>query len=135
MFKVGIVGYSGQKFSNERASTLIKKAFEQIPSDDEIAIVSGLTAIGIPNMAYQEADRRGWKTIGIACSKAQDYPCYPCDEAHIVGAEWGDESSLFLDSIDMLIRVGGGKQSFAECETAKAMGLAVYGLELEPEFN
>lgn len=133
MFKVGIVGYSGQKFNTERASTIIKKAFDRILSDDEVAIVSGLTAIGIPNMAYQEADRRGWQTIGIACSKAQDYECYPCDEVHIVGSEWGDESSLFLDSIDLLIRIGGGKQSFAECETAKKMGLEVWTFELEPE--
>ena len=135
MFKVGIVGYSGQKFNTERANTIIKKAFDRILFDDEVAIVSGLTAIGIPNMAYKEADRRGWKTIGIACSKAQDYECHPCDEIHIVGAEWGDESSLFLDSIDLLIRIGGGKQSFAECETAKKMGLEVWAFELEPEFN
>ena len=45
MFKVGIVGYSDQKFNTERASTLIKRAFDRILSDDEVAIVSGLTAI------------------------------------------------------------------------------------------
>jgi len=93
-------------------------------------IVSGLTALGIPLLAYKYAESRGWKTMGIACSKAGDYECYACDRIHIVGDNWGDETSAFLASIDVLIRIGGGKQSLEECRKAQVMGIPVYQEDL-----
>lgn len=87
--------------------------------------------MGIPALAYREAVKKGWKTVGIACEKAKEYDLFDVDEKHIVGKEWGDESESFLDMIDMMIKVGGGKQSKEEAEKAKKMGKLVFEYELE----
>jgi hypothetical protein len=56
---------------------------------------------------------------------------YPVDVPPIiVGDNWGDESKTFLDSIDMLVRVGGGKQSLEECNEAKKQGIKVVEYDL-----
>ncbi len=53
----------------------------------------------------------------------------------MIGDEWGDESEKFLDSIDVLVRIGGGKQSMAEVKKAKEMGIKVIEHELEIKEN
>ena len=78
--------------------------------------MSGLTNLGVPRIAYEEAIKLGLRTVGIACKQAEQYECFPCDEVILVGDNWGDESRAFLASIDVLLRVGGGKQSVAEYE-------------------
>ena len=98
-----------------------------------ICVISGLTSLGIPKLAYEEADRRCWKTVGIACEKAYDYELYPVDEKQIVGKDWGDESETFLSEIDILVCIGGGKQSKSELKTAKDKGIKTYFYELESE--
>lgn len=142
--RVGVVGYSGQKFDTEEANSLLIEAFEELghfsfagirdkslQHFSDACIVSGLTNLGIPALAYKIASDHFLKTMGIACSKAKDYDCYPCDRVHIIGNNWGDESEAFLASIDYLIRIGGGKQSHAECQRAKELGIIVIEKELE----
>lgn len=136
MLKIGLVGYSDKKFDKELASKLtrigILKAINENSDGDpsRIFIVSGLTNIGIPSIGYSFAKDMGWKTVGIACKKAYEYECFPVDEEIIVGENWGDESSTFLDYIDVLVRVGGGKQSLKEEGLAKEKGLPIYSYEL-----
>lgn len=124
--RIGVVGYSPpSKFDIQEANKMIKEAFNAVnilyPNRSK-AVVSGLTYSGIPALAYQEAVQRKWRTVGIACSKASNYKCFPVDEKIIVGNEWGDESPTFLNSIDVLIRIGGGKQSLREAAETKARG-------------
>lgn len=122
MINIGVVGYSDAKFDEGIAKCLLHIAFdiiEQNHPSKKYTVVSGLTDMGIPAIAYRLASKCGWKTVGVACSKANDYDCYDVDEKIIVGDDWGDESDTFLDKIDVLIRVGGGEQSFKECKTAK----------------
>ena len=137
--RIGVVGYSAQAFDKEEANLLLIEALMEIPEvRDEtvwphskiIQIVSGLTQLGIPAIAYSLAKKFSWKTIGIACEKAYKYECFPCDRAHIIGQNWGDESAAFLASIDVLIRIGGGPQSMRECEMAKGLGIPVIVREL-----
>lgn len=137
MLKIGLVGYSDKKFDKDFATRLVNigllTAVNENLKDhrpEEIFIVSGLTNIGIPALGYSFAKAIGWKTVGIACSKASEYDCFPVDERIIVGSEWGDESETFLNYIDALVRVGGGKQSLKEEELAKQKGLPVYAYEL-----
>ena len=116
------------------AQGLIEQAFDWIADlykDRKYAVVSGLTDIGISALAYREASKRGWKTVGVACSKAEQYGCYACDEKHIVGDNWGDESATFLGMLDAFVRVGGGKQSFTETKAAKDKNLTVVEYDLE----
>lgn len=131
---VGIMGYSGQKFDIDRAKQLLCEAFSLIEEkypNRQIAVVSGYTNLGIPALAYAEATKRGWETIGVACSKAKEYEVFPCNKVYIVGENWGDESPVFLDMCKVFVRVGGGGQSLRECAQAKEDGKTVYEYELE----
>jgi len=51
----------------------------------------------------------------------------------LVGEEWGDESDTFLSMLDVMVKVGGGKQSVAEAEKAEANGLSVMKFDLKAE--
>lgn len=133
MFRVGVVGYSKWTFNVNVAEALISTAFKMVEQNhisDEYVLVSGLTNIGIPALAYKQAVKSGWKTVGIACEKAQKFDLFPVNESKIVGKEWGDESETFLGGIDCLIRIGGGIQSLNETKKVKEMGLPVYEFEL-----
>ena len=112
--KIGVIGYSPQKFDESKAKKLILQGMEEMGFQDTDSIVSGLTNIGIPKIAYQLAKEHGLETVGIACKLATDYECYPVDKKIIIGDVWGDESQTFLNYIDVLIKVGGGKQSEQE---------------------
>jgi len=127
VLRLGVIGYSAQEFDVDKAREILKKEFEYFKKiyGDDVVIVSGLTAMGVPLLAYEEAKKNGWKTVGIACKKAYDYERFPVDEEIIVGEEWGDESETFLKSIDMLLKIGGGRQSLKEVQMAKEMGLQV----------
>lgn len=133
MMRIGIVGYSAQLFDRDDAERLLRETINEVchSNQNEITIVSGLTNLGIPAVAYKIAFEEEWKTIGIACDRANDFPCFPCDRVHIIGSNWGDESETFLAAIDVLIRIGGGKQSLAESNRAKAIGIPVFERELE----
>ena len=125
---IGVVGYSAAKFDKQEADKMLKDAFDKIDEkypDKTKIVVSGLTDIGIPSLAYREAVKRKWKTVGIACSKADEDELFPVDKKIIVGNEWGDESPVFLKSIDIMVKIGGGKQSIKECKEFKESGKEV----------
>lgn len=135
--RVGLVGYSKQKFNEHEALACIKQAFDYLEENanhgNQNVLVSGLTDLGIPGIGYREADSRGWKLVGVACEKAKNYCCYPVDKEVFVGHNWGDESERFLDEIDILVRVGGGKQSLAEVAMAHERGIMTLQFDLEAE--
>jgi hypothetical protein len=131
--KIGVTGYSAQKFDENTARSMLREAYDLIQSEyrnRSLVVISGLTDLGIPALAYREAVSRGWRTVGIACSKAAQYPCFNVNERIIVGNEWGQESPTFLDSFDVLIRIGGGGQARRETEEAKRRGKRVLEYEL-----
>ena len=136
--KIGVVGYSAQKFDEEKAKEYIRNAFDRIdktyPRMKKV-IVSGLTYMGIPGLAYEETRRRGWKTVGVAPEEANSprYRKFPVDEEIIVGKKWGDESSAFLTMLDVLVKIGGGKQSKKEAEEFQKTGKPLFEYQLEPE--
>ena len=115
---IGVVGYCPPtKFDEPEAERMINEAYDaiqQVHPDKAKIVVSGLTNVGVPAIAYRAAVQRGWKTKGIACLKSNEFQCFPVDEKVIIGTEWGDESQQFITIIDILIRVGGGKQSLKE---------------------
>jgi len=130
--RIGFVGYSEQKFDIRKAKKLIKKIFDKLLEEygEDLEIVSGLTYSGIPLLVYEEAKRRGLKTIGYASKKALELKQYPVDEKYIIGEDWGDESKYFLENIDKLIRIGGGTQSKKEAFSARKMGICVVEYDL-----
>lgn len=122
--KIGVIGYSMQEFNKKKAIEYIKTAFDFIEkqySDVTKTVISGLTDLGIPALAYREAKRRNWRVEGIAYTKALDYIWYSVSNVTSVGSNWSDESETFLNAINILVRIGGGKQSMREVEMAKKM--------------
>ena len=133
MLRIGVVGYTDTKFDIEEARTTINAAYDALQCDYPglgKVVVSGLTDLGISALAYREAVTRGWKTVGVACSKAFEHELFPVDQRIISGKEWGDESPVFLGSIDVLVRIGGGGQSRSETQAMKALGKPVLEYEL-----
>lgn len=118
MYKIGVVGYSSGDFDKEVARAHIRRFLNLIgkyyANTDDIAVVSGLTNLGIPALAYEEAVAANMRTVGIACARASEYEVFPVDLTVIEGEDWGDESERFIHSIDCLLRVGGGEQSRRE---------------------
>ena len=136
---IGVVGYSGQKFDEAEAREIIEEAFDDIEDEyiekgdyEEITVVSGLTNLGIPKIAYEVADARGYGTMGIAPEEADEYDLYNVDEIIYEGTKFGDESETFIDNIDVFLKVGGGDQSQQELELAEAEDMSVMEFELEP---
>lgn len=131
--RIGVVGYSRECFDRGVAAALVRAALDAAVAgrpDGERVLVAGLTDLGIPALAYREAARRGWRTAGYACARAQALRCYPVDERVVVGERWGDESAAFVAAVDVLVRVGGGPQSRREVAMARAAGLEVFEHEL-----
>lgn len=147
VLRLGVVGYCPPtEFDEQDANELLAKAFKDVladhPGATDIWVVSGLCDVGIPALAYRIAKEKGWKTSGIACRQANakvddgkgglknKFQWFEVDNYKIVGDNWGDESETFLKEIDVLIRVGGGKQSLAEVERFRRSGGRVYEYEL-----
>lgn len=133
-FNLGVVGYCPpSRFDEDEARRMINEGFDQVTiehPDTEINVVSGLTYVGVLGIAYEEARKRGWATTGIACKKAEDHPLFPVDKKQIVGENWGDESETFVNSIDGILRVGGGPQSKREVGMVQEKGGDVIEFEL-----
>jgi 2'-5' RNA ligase len=120
--KVGVVGFSDD--SKIESEEQVKAYFRQgiidlkIPSND-LTIVSGLTNVGVPKLCYEEAKRLKYKTVGITAEEAKNYDLFPCDESYFIGDKFGEESPFFLQYINFLIKIGGGKQSIKEFKDFK----------------
>jgi len=53
--KIGVVGYSDKKFDKKEALELIRKGLDELVGRrKEIVVVSGLTNLGIPAIAYKK---------------------------------------------------------------------------------
>ena len=133
-FNVGIVGYCPPtKFDANEARRMINEAYDQVLvmcGSIPIAAVSGLTNVGVLAIAYEEATKRGWKTIGVACKRAMEHPIFPVDEQLVVGDSWGDESPTFVNMLDAIIRIGYGKQSISETDQVKVRGFRAFEYDL-----
>ena len=133
-WRVGVVGYCPPtKFDENEARRMINEAYDDVVVYSglaPVAIVSGLTNVGVLAIAYEEAVKRGWRTVGIACGRAMEHELFPVDEQLVVGDNWGDESSSFTSILDAMIRIGTGKQSIRETEEVRAQGLPTFEYDL-----
>ncbi|GAA4487187.1 hypothetical protein GCM10023191_014720 [Actinoallomurus oryzae] len=130
--RVGVVGYSGQRFDEDEARRLLRKAYAAVRKDHpdhDLTVISGLTKMGIPKLAYEEAGEH-WLAEAVDSGRAVDFAWSTVDRVRIVGDNWGDESDTFVRGIDVLVRVGGGAQSRAETLAVKRLGKPVYEHEL-----
>lgn len=122
--KIGVVGFSRNQFNQKDADKKLRQFIAQIIDNKDvqhIEIVSGLTNMGVPRLAYLLADELGITTVGFSASQAFRVRAgiYPVKKQIIVGQKFGDESAEFIKYIDVLVRIGGGKQSRHETELFK----------------
>lgn len=134
-FRIGVIGYSSQAFDEDTARRIFLDLFKEIKLKEglNVEVVSGLTWMGIPGLAYEIATAFDWETVGIAPTCVKEFELFPCDRVIYVGDDWGEESDYFLDSIDVLIKIGGGQQSNDEAESALARGIALIDCPLEAQ--
>ncbi len=133
--KIGVVGYCPPTvFDEDKALQLLSEALDEIVADHpdvtHFIIVSGLTNVGVPALAYYAAMDRMWGTVGIAGAQAESYECFPVDERVIVSEEQGNESETFANACSVGVRIGSGEQSHDEMARLKARGCKVYEREL-----
>lgn len=126
---IGFLGYSSGKFDTLKALDILIREFKTFGSDT--VIVSGLTDLGIPGLVYRMANIYNHQTVGIACNKASNYPCYPCDTKILTGDNWGDESPTFIGFCHEFIAIGGGKQTKNEIELIRVASKPIRVYELE----
>lgn len=134
ILRVGFVGNCILKESKtDKVKKLVKNQFDIIEEKynnfDKFILVSGATNMGSLKIAYDEALKRGWEIEGIACELEREYEMYPKlkdENVVLVGKKWGDESYFFEELIDVLVRVGGGKQAFKETKDLKEKHIDVY---------
>lgn len=133
IFRVGICGYSAQKFNEDKARSILLANLIQLKEQygDKLIVVSGMTWQGVPGIGYEVASALDLHTVGIACVKAKSELQFPCDAKYFVGEDWPDASETFIDNIDLLIRIGGGKISHKEAELAKDQGIDTIEYEME----
>ncbi|PLK50647.1 hypothetical protein [Uliginosibacterium sp. TH139] len=122
-FRIGVVGFSRPEFDQTHATQLLLFAVQTCLDRfhtplDQVVMVSGLTNVGMPRIAYLYATEHGIGTVGIAAERALLHPSglWPVDLQIIEGLDFGDESRCFTSYIDCLIRIGGGTQSRREVE-------------------
>ena len=123
--KIGVVGFSRNQFDQQDAAQKLDHTIKQIIANypsRKFEIVSGLTNMGVPKLAYLLADRLGIDTVGFSAKQAFRVHAgiYPVSQQIIVGNRFGDESEEFINYIDVLVRIGGEPQSRHEVELFKA---------------
>lgn len=119
--RIGVVGYSSKRFDEKIARAELRRLLAELVENRElevkaVEVVSGLTNVGIPKIAYEIAVEMGMKTVGISASRALTSASgvFPVAKQIIVGEHYGDESEGFIGYIDVLLRIGGGEQSVKE---------------------
>lgn len=115
-FRIGVVGFSKSTFDQATAATLLAGALDLVLASNPTAayeLVSGLTAQGVPKLAYELAIARGIPTVGFSARQALRVRAgvFAVTKQILVGERFGDESAAFVAYIDALIRIGGGPQS------------------------
>ena len=126
--KVGVMGYSSQNFNKDMAEAYLSSMFTALGKD--IVVVSGLSNIGVPAIAYKLAKENDLLTVGVASKQVEFSECFPVDVRMIVGEKHGDESKAFVDMCSVFIKVGGGEQSENEAKMAREAGKEVFELPL-----
>ena len=141
---IGFVGYSDTKFDKKIAKQIIYDIFQIIErkycTDDnlntKINIITGTTNLGIPAIVYEIANNENikygkWFTlVGVMAKEGYQYELYPCDEIYSYGENFGDESEEFINRLDILYKIGGGKQSIKEFQMANDKGIETYEYSL-----
>jgi hypothetical protein len=127
---VGVVGPS-EGFDEKKASEVLREAYDRVEREFPgvpKSVVSRCYRQGVPQLAYREADLRGWKTVGIMHLGSGE-SLYSVDET-ISACEACEEGDELLKEIDVMVLLCAGPGGRGEAEKALEKGKMVleYGL-------
>jgi len=138
---VGVTGFSGQwapakieadpvlKATVEAATAALTDHLKRLKETygDKLILSSGATMEGVPKIIYDVCEREGISAIGVACSKAFQYPLGKMEYLIIEGEDWGAESPTFLKTSDEILLLGGGgqakREAIAACQEGKKVSV------------
>jgi len=137
-YVIGVIGQSSQSsaFEEEVWNKVSVELNRLGGNKTDVMVMGGLTDTpSAHRAAYHIARMKGWNVGGIACEKASKHKWFPMnqdgDVLKIAGKHWGDEMEEFINSVDVLIRVGGGKQQSEDVEYARSIGKHVVEVDLD----
>jgi len=84
----------------------LKEKYEDVDFDNSIYIVSGLILRGVTKVAYEIADSKHYKKVGIDSKLAKTYDdSFKNFTTVYEGDKFGDEDECFVKNIDILLLV------------------------------
>ena len=132
---VGIVGFArpwlqlglhgqtlAQTVADARASICYELADRQRRYGERLVVASGATNEGVLRLAYEVCAFLNITAMGIAPDQALDFPLGEMQYVLPFGRAFGDESPVFVRTIDELLVLGGGPQSRREVFAAAEAG-------------
>ena len=134
-FFIGVTGFSTDRDIDwSKARKALRKLFTTIKQSDangkQVAISSGATNYGVVAVAYQVCHELNMKCIGVASGKPFVDKTLKLssflDRSWFIGNNWGDESPVFLQTLDVMVALGGGNQATREVASAAKSGKKVY---------
>jgi hypothetical protein len=130
---VGFVGFSrpwlqlglygtmlAQTLADARATICYELVARQQRYGERLVVASGATNVGVGRLAYEVCAFLNIMAMGIAPEQALDFPLGKMDYVLPFGQTFGDESHVFVRTIDELLVLGGGAQSEREVFAAAA---------------
>jgi hypothetical protein len=124
---VGIVGFArpwlqlglngttlARTIADARATICYELAERQRRFGERLVVASGATNEGVLRLAYEVCAFLNITAMGIAPDQALDFPLGKMHYILPFGRAFGDESQVFVRTIDELLVLGGGPQSQRE---------------------
>jgi predicted Rossmann-fold nucleotide-binding protein len=107
----------------------------------EVAILTGGTEGGIPELAATIAKELGFKTIGVYPKKGEKYSLGSdlldlsiCVDSQIGESMWGDEGAVWTGLIDGTVVIGGGAGTLTECAHLQKINESYISKGIIPKF-
>lgn len=122
--RVGFAGNSGRKSDLGRQKAIINQLLLSTDSrfHGQIEGVSGMTNLCGVRAFYEALEDLRINSSGIMSEKGLGYKLANAQRMVVWGSDWGNESDVFLRSIDILIALGGGGQTGNEIKAALKRG-------------
>jgi hypothetical protein len=114
-----------QTIADARTSICYELADRQRRYGERLVVASGATNEGVLRLAYEVCAFLNITAMGIAPDQALEFPLGQMQYVLPFGRAFGDESPVFVRTIDELLVLGGGSQSrrevFAAAEASQPM--------------
>ena len=135
--RIGVTGFITQKFDEQQALKYLRKAFDKIEKGyprRKKEIVGKNIDLGIYAIAYREAVRRKWKTVGIPYPEFENFRKFPVNEVVQKSIDYS-VYSLFFEMIDIIVRVGGLYRAIDEVSEAKRANKEIYEYNVKADLR